>query len=89
MPNTISSGLFTSCGILVCAVMILVNLAQIKSKGNGALIRAAAFAWFAGLLWEFKVLAPTFVEIATGLLIFCLLAADVFLKANKTHGAAK
>ncbi len=85
----VPADLFTSFGVLICAVMILVNLGQIKQKGNGALVRALSFALFAVLLLELKKSMPTYVEAITGVFIFILLAIDVILKARKSNGESQ
>ncbi len=75
--------LFLSAAMLVCALMIVVWLFRIRSKGASAYLMASAFAVFAGLLYAIKQEASTPIRVVLGIVLALLLGADVAVRASR------
>lgn len=79
---------FLSGGMVLCALMILVWVARLRSRGATAVLMAAAFAAFGALLYAISVEAGIWVRVALSALVGALLLADFAVRArNQTGGA--
>lgn len=75
-----SFDLFYSVGMLICALMIVVWLLRVRSKGLGAWLMASAFAVFGFLLFAMKNEAPRSLLIGLGVSLFALLVGDAAVR---------
>jgi hypothetical protein len=67
----------------VCAIGTLLNLVMIRRRGAGAMLLALAFLLLGFAISEFRLGAPTFAVVITGLLVFALLVADFVFRLSK------
>lgn len=67
-------------GIIISLVMAAIWLARIKAKGKRAIVMAAAFLAFAGLLQALRLAVPALYIWVLSIAVALLLATDVVLR---------
>jgi hypothetical protein len=74
---------FYTGGIVLCALMAVVWLFRIKSKGATAWLMAAAFLALGALFFAFRDQWPLGLQIGIGALVLVLLVADGVVRAGR------
>lgn len=82
LVNAHDEKLFYDVFVMICAAMALVNLARLKSRGISAVLLAAAFLVFGATVFAYSSAMPTPVIAVGGVIVFALLAADMFFKVR-------
>lgn len=73
-------GGFSTGVMLLCAVMALVWIVRIRSRGFGACAMVLAFLMLGGLTYALRVDAPTWTVVTLGIGLAVCLAADFVLR---------
>jgi hypothetical protein len=74
---------FLSCGMFLCAAMIVVSLLRVKSRGPSAYFLALGFAVMGVLLIGFRLKWPAPTLGVVGLAVVACLVGDFILRAVK------
>ncbi len=75
--------LFLSGSMALCAVLALLTLLRIRSRGLAALLLSGAFLAFGATLYLLKTAAPQPLFIAAAVLTGVLLVADFAVRAGQ------
>jgi len=78
---------FLTWGSIICLAMAAIWLLRLKAKGVSAWLMAAAFLVLAGLFQAMKTEASRGIIIALGVLLACLLIADIGVRSARREGS--
>lgn len=67
----------------ICALMVVFNLLMVRKRGGSALLMAASFVVFAGILYSLERALPDGLTIALAVLLALILVADFVVRAAK------
>jgi hypothetical protein len=73
---------FLTVAAWVCAVACILNLLNLKRRGNTALLLSAAYLTMAGILWMVKLGASTALLVLGGIVLLALLLFDFGLRSR-------
>lgn len=81
MPEGFQNAAYAAMG--VCALMVVFNLLLIRKRGVSALLMAASFVVFGGILYSLTKALPEGVTIALSVLLAIILFADFAVRAAR------
>jgi hypothetical protein len=81
--------LFLSVGAWICAVAAVLNLINLKRRGNAALFLSSAFLVFGGILWLLKIGAGVPYIAVAAIVLAALLIGDAVLKLKKQQDSSR